>query len=205
MNANKALRTVLAVAVFVVVMAGLGAGSAGAQTAAGDDRAAALRILELVNRDRTNAGLAPLADRSDVTAVAASWSAYMAQQQALSHSDDYFSADSHKRLSAKALGENVARNGNVDDAHARLMAHGRLTRVRDHELRGRERVAPWLRPGQHGASQAVRGSPVVWCTNFPGTCAWSSSAAPPRSLPGATSRLWRVTNSSAGSKTRSRQ
>lgn len=46
----------------------------------------------------------------------------MAQQQALSHSDDYFSADSHKRLSAKALGENVARNGNVDDAHARLMA-----------------------------------------------------------------------------------
>ncbi|HUR49469.1 MAG TPA: CAP domain-containing protein [Acidimicrobiales bacterium] len=122
MNANKALRTVVAIAVFMVVMGGFGMKSASAQTPAGDDPAAGARILELVNRDRVQNGLAPLADRADVRAVAASWSASMAQAQALSHSDDYFSAASHSRLNAKALGENVARNGSVDDAHARLMA-----------------------------------------------------------------------------------
>lgn len=122
MTANKSLRTVAAVALFVVVMGTIGASSAGAQTPVGDDPAAASRILELVNRDRVAAGLAPLADRADVRAVAASWSASMAQAGALSHSDDYFSKDSHTQLAAKALGENVARNGDVDDAHARLMA-----------------------------------------------------------------------------------
>ena len=122
MKTNKTWQTVVAIAVFMVVIGGFGAGAAGAQTVEGDDRAAALRILELVNRDRAQAGLPALADRADVTAVAAAWSASMAQAQVLSHSDDYFSRESHQRLNAKALGENVARNGSVDDAHARLMA-----------------------------------------------------------------------------------
>ena len=122
MKTNKTWQTVVAFAVFMVVIVGFGTGSAGAQTVEGDDRAAALRILELVNRDRAQAGLPALADRADGTAVAAAWSASMAQAQRLSHSDDYFSRESHQRLNAKALGENVARNGSVDDAHARLMA-----------------------------------------------------------------------------------
>ena len=46
----------------------------------------------------------------------------MADTQVLAHNDAYFSAESKSRLGAKSLGENVARNGSADDAHARLMA-----------------------------------------------------------------------------------
>ena len=122
MNTQKTFRTVLAIAVLTVAMLAIGARPAGAQATAGDDRAAALRILELVNRDRAQAGLPPLADRADVTSVAASWSAAMAQARVLSHNDGYFTAEMRQRLGAAALGENVARNGSVDDAHAKLMA-----------------------------------------------------------------------------------
>lgn len=121
-QAIRAPQALVALALFVALTAGLGAGAAGAQSAEGDDRAAAIRILELVNRDRGRAALPALAERADVLAVAASWSTTMAQARALSHNDDYFSAASIERLNAKSLGENVARNGDVDDAHARLMA-----------------------------------------------------------------------------------
>lgn len=121
MNTQKALRTLVAIGIFASVAWTLSR-PAGAQEAPGDDPAAAARILELVNRDRVQAGLAPLAARADVTAVAAAWSASMAEAQVLSHSDDYFSPESRERLSAKSLAENVARNGSVDDTHARLMA-----------------------------------------------------------------------------------
>lgn len=121
MKTNKTLRAVLASAVLMMVMVGLMAQPAAAESA-GNDTNAAARLLELANRDRAQAGLAPLAARGDVISVAASWSASMADTQVLAHNDAYFSADSKRRLGAKSLGENVARNGSVDDAHARLMA-----------------------------------------------------------------------------------
>lgn len=46
----------------------------------------------------------------------------MAERQILEHNDAYFTAESRRQLRARALGENVARNGSADDAHAALMA-----------------------------------------------------------------------------------
>lgn len=121
MKTNKTLRAVIASAVLMMVMVGLMVEPAAAESA-GNDTNAAARLLELANRDRAQAGLAPLAARGDVIDVAAGWSASMADTQVLAHNDAYFSAESKRRLGAKSLGENVARNGSVDDAHARLMA-----------------------------------------------------------------------------------
>ncbi|MEX2660043.1 MAG: CAP domain-containing protein [Acidimicrobiales bacterium] len=108
--------------VLVVVATALWAGPASAQEARVEDGAGAARLLELMNRDRAGAGIGPLAMRGDVTSVATGWSHRMADAGALSHNDDYFTSGSRQRLGAKSLGENVAYNESVDDAHARLMA-----------------------------------------------------------------------------------
>jgi uncharacterized protein YkwD len=86
------------------------------------DLAAGARLVELANRDRAGAGLAPLAVRGDVEEVARAHSADMAAAGSIWHNDAYFSTANRERLGAAGLGENVARNGSVDDAHRRLMA-----------------------------------------------------------------------------------
>ena len=84
--------------------------------------AARARMAELVNRARAAHGLPPLAPRADVTDIAMRWSESMARAGGLSHNDAYFAAETRRRLDAKALGENVARAGTIEQAHDALMA-----------------------------------------------------------------------------------
>jgi hypothetical protein len=76
----------------------------------------------LVNEERARAGAAPLSSRDDVAREAAAHSERMARRGEIFHNDDFFTAATKARLGAKAAGENVAFNGSVEDAHARLMA-----------------------------------------------------------------------------------
>jgi len=89
---------------------------------AGRDTAGSARLLQLVNDERGAAGLAPLAVRREIDDVAWGHSEAMAQAGDIWHNDAYFTAETRRRLGARALGENVARNATVEDAHARLMA-----------------------------------------------------------------------------------
>jgi uncharacterized protein YkwD len=82
---------------------------------------AVARLVERTNAERTQRGLPPLQVRADVTSIAGAWSDSMARAARLSHDDAYFSPDSHHRLDAQLLGENVARAPDVDVAHAALM------------------------------------------------------------------------------------
>lgn len=83
---------------------------------------AARRLLDLANAERRQAGLGPLAWRDDAAAIAVAHSQRMAAAGDLFHNDAYFTAATRTLLNASALGENVAYNGSVDDAHRRLMA-----------------------------------------------------------------------------------
>jgi uncharacterized protein YkwD len=83
--------------------------------------AAARRLLELVNAERTTRGLPALARRSDVDAVALAHSQDMAAKSDIWHNDAYFTPATHQALDAVFLGENVAMNSNIDDMHRRLM------------------------------------------------------------------------------------
>ena len=90
--------------------------------AAEDDAAGAATLLTLVNQERVANGLAPVAPRDDVTAIAVQWSHLMADAQTLAHNDGYFTRDTKTRLGATRVGENVAKNIDLLDAHRRLMA-----------------------------------------------------------------------------------
>ncbi|MDQ3756835.1 MAG: CAP domain-containing protein, partial [Actinomycetota bacterium] len=83
--------------------------------------AAAARILVLMNEERSARGLPPLAVRPDVSAISAPHSEDMAAKGTIWHNDAYFTAAVKDRLDARLLGENVARNTDIDDAHRRLM------------------------------------------------------------------------------------
>jgi uncharacterized protein YkwD len=82
---------------------------------------AASHMLDLANQERAAAGVPALTMRADVTSVAVAHSQAMAGDGNLRHNDDYFTSASHNALNAKLLGENVAQNPDVDDAHHRLM------------------------------------------------------------------------------------
>ena len=82
---------------------------------------AARRLLELVNLERQRAGLAPLAARADVTAVASAHSLRMALAGGIFHNRIYFSSATRKLLKSAFRGENVAYNSSIEAAHARLM------------------------------------------------------------------------------------
>ena len=83
--------------------------------------AAVDRILALLNNERGAHALPALALRPDVSAISAPHSEAMAAKGAIWHNDGYFTADVKQRLNARLLGENVARNTDIDDAHRRLM------------------------------------------------------------------------------------
>ena len=80
------------------------------------------RLLALVNAERVHRGLPALTARADVTGIASSWSTSMADAGDVSHNDAYFGSDTRGRLGARVMGENVARNFDIDRAHRSLMA-----------------------------------------------------------------------------------
>lgn len=86
------------------------------------DQQAASRLLALINDERRKAGVPPLSPRADVEEIAVSHSKQMAAAGRIWHNDDYFTPGTRADLGARSLGENVAFNGSVDDAHQRLMA-----------------------------------------------------------------------------------
>ena len=83
---------------------------------------AAGRLLDLVNGERQKAGLGQVTSRGDITAIALAHSERMAQAGDIFHSDSFFGSAVKALLKAGARGENVAYNGDIDSAHARLMA-----------------------------------------------------------------------------------
>lgn len=136
------LRTgrLLAATAAAAVVVSLGLGAVAASADAGDsstpgtmpqptpdaqqatvDPTAATLLLDLVNMTRAAHGLRPVAARDDVTVVAVDHSRRQAAAGTIFHSDDYFTAASRQRLGAKALGENVALNVDIRDAHERLL------------------------------------------------------------------------------------
>jgi uncharacterized protein YkwD len=121
----------LAVAFGLATNAGLGAANAACDTnpcvpapdaPGGQDAAGAGQLLALANADRSANGVPPLVARDDVTSIAIEFSKRMVAAGDIFHNDDYFSSASHTRLDAKSLGENVAMNRDIVDAHTRLMA-----------------------------------------------------------------------------------
>jgi hypothetical protein len=85
------------------------------------DKVAAGQLVTLINQERAAAGLAPLGVSDVAVEVAESWSVHMAATRELAHNESWFSAETRARAGAKAVGENVAFNGDVIDAHRRLM------------------------------------------------------------------------------------
>ena len=80
------------------------------------------RILVLMNNERRSRALPQFSQRGDVSAISRNHSQAMAAAGTIWHNDAYFSASNKKALDAALLGENVARNVDIDDAHRRLMA-----------------------------------------------------------------------------------
>lgn len=83
---------------------------------------AANRIAQLVNQERSTAGLPALAASGRLASIAAGHSMAMAKRSDIWHNGAYSTTASRHDLGARALGENVAVNGSIDDAHRRLMA-----------------------------------------------------------------------------------
>lgn len=84
-------------------------------------KAMATRLFDLMNKERTSRGLAPFTRRADVDAIAVGHSGRMAAAGTIWHNDDYFTPATKDRLQAAYLGENVARNADIEDMHRRLM------------------------------------------------------------------------------------
>ena len=80
-----------------------------------------VRLLQLVNQERAAAGLAPLMSRPEIADWSVRHSMAMADRRDIWHNDAYFASSTRKALGAVALGENVAMNGSLEDAHRRLM------------------------------------------------------------------------------------
>ena len=79
-------------------------------------------MLGYLNDERRANGLPLLTLRGDVTEIAGGWSRHMADAQAMSHNNEYFSDATRTRLNGWALGENVATSPALRRAHDALMA-----------------------------------------------------------------------------------
>ena len=84
--------------------------------------AAAQHLLDLANGERQRVGLPSLTSRDDIMAIAVAHSQEMAGKGDIFHSTSFFGSAVKKLLNVAARGENVAYNGDIDSAHARLMA-----------------------------------------------------------------------------------
>lgn len=82
---------------------------------------AAARTLELINRERSSAGLPALTLDDEVTGIAAGWSPKMAADGELSHNGEYLSEASMKRLDATRVAENVAVADSIEEIHSLFM------------------------------------------------------------------------------------
>lgn len=82
---------------------------------------AAPRILELINRERADAGLAGLKFDEEATEIAVRWTREMALAGRLSHNRAYLNRESMERLNATTVGENVAFADSVDEIHSLFM------------------------------------------------------------------------------------
>src|SRR5919107_4718078 len=80
-------------------------------------RAQSARLVSLVNRERAARGLGALAVRSAIASVAEGHSDAMAAKGTIYHNDGYFTTVVRRTLGASALGENVALNPSIDNAH----------------------------------------------------------------------------------------
>jgi uncharacterized protein YkwD len=92
------------------------------QPAAASEEQSKARLVELINRDRVAEGLPALSLRNDLDGIADAHSAEMAKAQQIYHNDDLFTAATKARIGARSVGENVALNKSIDDAHRRLLA-----------------------------------------------------------------------------------
>lgn len=91
------------------------------QAAPGHVAEAVSRILVLMNNERRSRGLPQFTQRGDVSAISRGHSQAMAAAGTIYHNDAYFVPATKRGLDAALLGENVARNVDIDDAHRRLM------------------------------------------------------------------------------------
>lgn len=82
---------------------------------------AASHLLDLVNGERSQAGLRPLVSRDDLVTIALKHSQDMAAAGDIFHNDNFFTAAVKRLLNSAMRGENVAYNGDVDNAHLGLM------------------------------------------------------------------------------------
>ena len=117
---TRAASAVTAIAVLLAATAALVARPA---AAAGDtQRIAAAELLILINDERTGHGLAPLVASVPATEIAEAWSGHMAELDDLAHNDEWFAPSTKARMGAGIVGENVAVNRDLADAHRRLMS-----------------------------------------------------------------------------------
>jgi uncharacterized protein YkwD len=82
---------------------------------------AAERLLDLINADRAQAGLKPLASRADVASIAVGFSRRMATEANVWHNQEYLSQGSLQQLDSVSVGENVSRTASVERTHMALM------------------------------------------------------------------------------------
>jgi uncharacterized protein YkwD len=80
------------------------------------------RLRSLMDADRRSRNLGTLASRSALSEIAVAHSRSMAERGELRHNDDLFTPATKARLGLRLVGENVASNVSIDDAHRRLMA-----------------------------------------------------------------------------------
>lgn len=112
----------LATAAAIVVLAIGSAPAVSAEETARSTEDAVAHLAELINSERANQGLRLLEIDGAVNREAQQHSVRMAEAGEIFHNDDLFTPEAKDRLGAKMLGENVASNGSLDDAHRRLMA-----------------------------------------------------------------------------------
>ncbi|MEA3078453.1 MAG: hypothetical protein QOF60_3361 [Actinomycetota bacterium] len=107
----------------MVFLVAFGGSVASAQEAPAPPSDAGLRerLFELVSSERAAAGLQPLAWSDDLVVVADEHSARMAEAHDIFHNDGLFTVAAKARMRARVVGENVAMNASIDDAHRRLM------------------------------------------------------------------------------------
>ena len=89
--------------------------------AAGAEPTPVQELLAMANAARAEVGAPPLALRGDLTDIAGGWSVHMAETGVLAHNDEYFSAETRRRIGPGARGENVAFAGDIATVHRTLM------------------------------------------------------------------------------------
>lgn len=80
------------------------------------------RMLELVNDDRVELGLAPLRMRDDLNDIAGDHTISMARDEVLRHNQSLASPETKDRIGAARVGENVGRAATLRDLHRGFMA-----------------------------------------------------------------------------------